>query len=470
MDLQRIERGGMVWFLEDAGLLDVVADLSFEKTARREHIRLECRGRRLFLKFFAERGLVAQLRNMLLPRGRREYELSRAMRSLSIPTPHVVGYAKARSGSCVVQEWIDGEPLSRGLERKEERQRLLDALADLLKLLRDTGVLHNDLHLENILVADTRLILIDLHKARIKPDLSFADHLHNVAQALAMIYDGMAEEEKERFFTHLDGQDFRTELEARLEALRNRWVVRKKARAFKSTSKLVVASGRVSVRGRERRATGAFVTMLKKDRKVLVERFSDHVRKVYSGRVRLKRAWQNHVVLEYLGLTVTPLPFFVSKPTLFKRGFIAMEDLGPKGEELDRFLDRRYDEWSLAERTRFAKDLSEFLVSLLRRGITHMDLKACNLFVVNGGDFRLLDVEDFIFERSSLERLVKLLVQLNTTVPKRIRTSDRARFLKLVAEDLGFDARQVLREVARASRGREIVYEGISGLKKEAWA
>ena len=147
-----------------------------------------------------------------------------------------------------------------------------------------------------------------------------------------------------------------------------------------------------------------------------------------------------------------------------------MEDLGPKGEELDRFLDRRYDGMSRAERAHLVQGLSGFLVSLFRQAITHKDLKACNLFVVNEEGFRLLDVEDFVFERPNFDSLVALLAQLNTTVPKRIRTSDRVRFVKLVAEGIGFDARNLMRAVARASRGRQIVYEGVAGLKEEAWA
>jgi len=460
----------MVWFLDEPALLDALSDLSFENVARRQYIQRNYAGGRLFLKFFAERDLEAHIRSLFRPRVRREYRQSLLMRSLSIPTPRIFGYAKTPEGSCVVQEWVDGEPFLHALEQKGERSKLLAALADLLRLLQSKGVRHNDLHLENILVSDGRLVLIDLQKTRVKASFSAADHLHNVAQALAMIYDGMTEDEKKRFFVQLDGQELRGESETLLEGLRKRWVDRKAGRAFSNTSKLLTAGDRVFVRGMEERATGGHVGVLKKDRKVLVERFSDHIRKVYAGRARLKRAWQNHVVLEYLGLSATPQPFFLSKPALFKKGFIAMEDLGPKGEELDRFLDRRYDGMTRAERTHLVQNLSGFLVSLLKQSIMHKDLKACNLFVVNREGFRLLDVEDFTFERPSFKTLVTLFVQLNTTVPKRIRISDRVRLLKCVAEALGFDTRKALRAVARGSRGKQIVYEGVSGLKEEAWA
>jgi tRNA A-37 threonylcarbamoyl transferase component Bud32 len=460
----------MLWFLEEPALLDALTDLAFENVARREHVVREYGEGRLFLKFFAERGLVAQIRNLLMPRGRREYQLSLRMRSLSIPTPRVFGYAKAPQGSCVVQEWINGEPLLRALGQDEKRPNLLGALADLLNLLKTKGVRHNDLHLENILVSDGNVVLIDLHKAKVKAGLSRADHLHNVAQALAMIYDGMTEEEKKAFFARLDGQELRAPTEAQLEGLRKRWVERKAFRAFRSTSKLFASGDRVFVRGREERAAGASVKVLKKDRKVLVERFSDHVRKVYRGHARLRRAWQNHVVLEYLGLAVTPQPFFVSRAGVFRKGFVAMEDLGPKGEEFDRFLDRRYDVMSRAERTQLVQRLSGFLVTLLKQSIMHKDLKACNMFVVDEEDFRLLDVEDFVFERPNFDTLVALFVQLNTTVPKRMLISDRVRFVRLITKGLGFDDRKVLRAVARASRGSQIVYEGVAGLKEEAWA
>ena len=87
--------------------------------------------------------------------------------------------------------------------------------------------------------------------------------------------------------------------------------------------------------------------------------------------------------------------------------------------ELDRFLDREYDDMSAFQRRRFVGDLSRFVRDLLKKGVFHRDLKACNLFVLPDG-FRLLDMEDVRFFYPSAGDLRRMFVQLNTSIPRRI--------------------------------------------------
>ena len=146
-----------------------------------------------------------------------------------------------------------------------------------------------------------------------------------------------------------------------------------------------------------------------------------------------------------------------------------MEDLKGRGIELDRHLDRVYDSLNSHERREMVMRFSFFLRTLLDRGILHRDLKACNLFVVNGHDLLLLDVEDITFAVPDPNFVARMLVQLTTTVPARIRMRDRMRFFANATRNLTTDRKQLLREVKEESLRREIVYEGVSGLKKESW-
>jgi hypothetical protein len=223
------------------------------------------------------------------------------------------------------------------------------------------------------------------------------------------------------------------------------------------------------MKGAEAKANGEFIAFLKKDKKVRVERFSDHIRKTYQKQGRLKMAWENHVVLAYLKSAAAPQAFFVKLPILSSNGYIAMEDLGDRGVELDRFLDGKYDNMDLSERKRFTEGFARFLQTLFRQRITHRDMKGCNIFALHDGGFVFLDVEDFVFQEIGEEALTRMLTQLNTTVPKRISSRDRMRFFLKLTVSLNIDKKRLFKNIVSESKKSDIVYEGVGGLKREQW-
>ncbi len=105
----------------------------------------------------------------------------------------------------------------------------------------------------------------------------------------------------------------------------------------------------------------------------------------------------------------------------------------------------------------------------MKTGVVHRDLKACNVFRLDDGTFRFLDVEDITFHEADGDVLHRMLLQLNTTLPKRIGPRDRLRFLARLTSSSGIDGRQLLERVVRDSAGREIVYQGMEGLRTESW-
>jgi tRNA A-37 threonylcarbamoyl transferase component Bud32 len=469
--LHTFKTAGITWFLEDPSLERVVERLDREPKEKRAHFIWEHDRGKVFIKFFQERGLPGLIRNRILPRGKKEYELSERLRSLSILTPKALGYGVARRGSYVIQEWIDGEPLIAWKYDSVKRPQILSVIIPLLEKLRATGLRHNDLHLGNIVEASGQLYLVDLHKGSLKKSFTFADDVSNVSHALAMLHDGMDEREKAWFFNRYGGDALRGSVEQELARLKQRWTTRKAARAFRTTSVLVASRSRVTVRGMEEKTRGEYLVTIKKDRKVMVERYTDHVRKIYASRRRLHRAWKNHVILEYMRFFIAPRPYCLQQASVSARGYIAMEDLTGKGEELDRFLDRNYDGMSRAERDGLIDGLSSFLVSAFIKGITHRDLKACNVFVLRRGAFLLLDVEDLEFSGLDDAAIKRMLIQLNTTVPGRVSIPDRLRFFTKVTRPRlsASERKRLFKEIASESLGREIVYEGVGGLKREAW-
>jgi tRNA A-37 threonylcarbamoyl transferase component Bud32 len=467
MALTKYSGGETDWFLEESDLFDIVSRFSHPAEERRRYAVYDRAGKRIFLKSFREEGVIGRMRHIFSPRGKTEFRVGSILGSLGIPTPKVFGYGTGRKNSVVIEEHVEGESLLAVIERTADRRPLLQALAGMLKLLSEKGVRHNDLHLDNILVSEGRLILVDLHKTKIKRAFARGDELSNVTHALATVYDDLSAEEKEFFFDCYEAEPlFRDRVRQVIMGLKKEWIANKKRRAFRDTSVLRVSGGYVYMRGAKDKAHGDFVKTLKRDRKVLVERFGDHIRKPYASRSRLNRAWENHVALAYLGSTSVPAPFYLKRAPLFGRGHIAMADLGAKGEELDRHLDREYDRMTPSARRNFVENIAGFLGSLLSKRIMHKDMKGCNLFVLEDC-FALLDVEDILFGEPTEGALEKMLVQLNTTLPVRILWRDRARFLIRLAKPFGMDCKALFAKVGNASIERDVVYEGVAGLKRE---
>jgi tRNA A-37 threonylcarbamoyl transferase component Bud32 len=467
--LYTFKNADTTWFLEDPSLEHVVEHLALEPKDKRAHFIREHNNGKIFIKFLYERGLPGLVRNRVLPRGKKEYQVSNRLRLLDVLTPRALGYGISTNGSYALHEWIEGEPLIDWIDDPKRRQQLLSSLVWLLQELKAKGVRHDDLHLANIIGYSGKLYLVDLHSVTLKRTFTLADDVSNATHALAMIYDGMDEIEKQWFFGNYGGNALRTAVEEELGRFKRRWVTRKAARAFRTTSVLDAAGDRVTVRGMEEQAHGARIATIKKDRKVTVERYADHVRKIYTHARRLHRAWKNHVVLEYMRLSIAPRACYLQRASYSEPGYIAMEDLTGKGEELDRYLDRNYDGMSRAGQRGFVEALSSFLVSVLKKGITHRDLKACNIFVLQKEAFLLLDVEDLDFSGFDEGALKRMLIQLNTTIPKRISLRDRLRVFLKIMRRLSLDGRLLLKEIASESHSREIVYEGVGGLKRESW-
>jgi tRNA A-37 threonylcarbamoyl transferase component Bud32 len=457
------------WVLVDESLATPLASVRPGDTTRRDHFFVETEGGEVFVKVFRERGLEGFLRNRLAPRGKVEFELGRRLRDLGVPTPEPLGYGVGKNHSFAVQRRLSGEHLSALLARREERLPRLKDLARFLNLLKASGVRHNDLHLENIIVAEGSLYLIDLHSARIRDTFTTADELTNLSHALAMHYRTMDDGEKRGFFEAYGSDALRRDLETRITTMEERWVRSKAKRALAATSQITRHGPYVCLADMTPPPDEGPAEVLKEDRKVRVERFGTFLRKTYGSRRRILKAWRAHVTLHYMGLSATPQAYWMKTPTLGTRGFIAMEDLGGKGRELDRFLDGRYGTMDFAERRELVRGLAAFFRRLFARRVTHRDLKACNVFVLTTGEYRLLDVEDIVFTEATDDYYVRMLVQLNTTIPRRISDRDRLRFLAFLVDGDGQRRKAILKEVVRQSLGQPIVYEGVSGLVVESW-
>ncbi len=457
------------WFLDDNELIAVLDNLPLQEKARRGYFTCDYKAGKVFIKFFKEKGIYGFIRNRVSPRGKKEYLAGKRLLSLAVMTPQPLGYGISDRGSYIIQEQIEGDTFVNVFFKSKDRSGLLLKLADLLRVLNRQGAAHNDLHLNNIIIHNENLYLIDLHKMQIKGHISLKDEVSNLSHAITMLYSDMTEDEKILFFSRYGEQDMRMPVEEEMARLWKRWIRKKQERAFKNTSKMIVNGDYVCVTGVKMPVDGNLLQLIKKDKKIIVERYGDHIRKYYRNRRRLQLAWKNHVALKYLDLRATPEPYLAKRPSLFSRGYVAMEDLTGSGIELDRYLDKTYDNMGKGEKAAFIEEFSRFLAGLFKKKIAHKDLKGCNIFALNDGGFLLLDVEDILFTVIDRERLKRMLVQLNTTIPKRISIKDRMRFYLKVIKGVNIDKKQVFKDVQKESLKMEIVYEGMSGLQRESW-
>lgn len=459
------------WFVKDEDIFPVVRDIVHPEGERRSYHIREYRGSKVFIKTFGEKGAVGKIRSLLAPRGKKEYVVADRLCSLGVPSPVPLGYAIGQNVSAIIETCIDGRTFLDIFKSTDDRGPLLKELADFLRFLKAKKVRHDDLHLDNILVSCKTLHLIDLHKVRIKAAFTERDEITNAKHALGTIYYDIDPRERTSFFAAYEaGPALAHKVTDTIRSLRDTWVINKMARAFRDTSVVRRDGTRFTIRNREGSGSGKFVETLKKDKKVRVERYGDHVRKTYTGIYRLKTAWRNHVVLEYMHKAITPAVYYAEVPKQ-GYGYIAMEDLTGRGEELDRYLDRNYDAMDAPERISFISELSGFFLGAMAWGISHRDLKACNIFVLTRGGFLFLDVEDIQFRnpRPAPDTLKKLFCQLNNTVPKRISLKDRMRFFLQLVSVVDYDRKKLFKEVVAESLKDNIVYEGVAGLVTESW-
>lgn len=469
--MKKIKIKDIDWYIEEEAIKDALKD-TLSRTGsnareRRGYKVIKLNDKTYFLKSFNERGVTGFFRRLFYPRGKKEYLMGKALLSLSVLTPEPLGYGVSKDGSFVLERYISGKNFLELFYNSENKKELISQLAVLLRNLTLHKIRHNDLHLNNILVEDGKLYIIDLHKMEIKRHFSLSDEASNISHCLAMIYKDLSEDEKEEFFSCYGTEGVREIVEAAINDMRKKWIEKKKKRAFEETSIVKREKDIFYIKGTRWQKGDSLLESIKKDKKVEVYRYADHIRKFYRDKRRLKRAWEAYVVLSYMSFKVTPEVFFLKLPGPIRAGFIAMEDLKGTGQELDRFLDRFYRQMELKERAVFIEKLSNFLRHLFERNIFHKDFKACNIFVRESDGFLLLDMEDIVFKSIEEKDLIKVFLQLNTTIPKYIRNTDRLRFFLKIIDGYNINRKEMAIRIGKASLDMDIVYEGVNGLKIE---
>jgi serine/threonine protein kinase len=182
----------------------------------------------------------------------------------------------------------------------------------------------------------------------------------------------------------------------------------------------------------------------------------------HSGAVR---SLQGEAILKRAGIsTATPVAAVESRQCgmVMKSFYLSEEIVG--GMTADRYWrsiekDSKRGGW----RRRFLESLASIFQTLHRRGVYHNDLKDANILVVPDEEkmsFYLLDLEGVrVYENLNHSRRIKNLVQLNRTLGRFIRRTDKLYFLKVYLGSVfrnRLEKRRWVTEVVEQSRWRDL--------------
>ena len=157
----------------------------------------------------------------------------------------------------------------------------------------------------------------------------------------------------------------------------------------------------------------------------------------------------------------TPLALLeLKKLRIPQNAFLIMES-PPEYVEFRKYIKDTFENprHQRGKKKAFIKELADFMTRLYRLKIAHRDLKISNILVKEDGNtwsFALTDWEDIRQDKKiSDKRLIKELVQLNTSTPFFVSIKDRLTFLTAYFSLLGrVDTRAVYKEVMKDSEKR----------------
>ncbi len=181
------------------------------------------------------------------------------------------------------------------------------------------------------------------------------------------------------------------------------------------------------------------------------------------------RAWVGGNGLKARGVsTLNPLGLAERRGGLgLKESFFLMEVL-EGAQELDRYVISHLE--NLEERRLFTGVFAQWLSHYHDKDLYHRDMKTCNILVSKNGEswnFHLLDLEDVRLNKRVREGdLFRNFLQLNTSAPKIITTTDRFRFLRnyLDLRPVIRNKKTFIKRLIEESKRRGLVYVSPEGV------
>jgi tRNA A-37 threonylcarbamoyl transferase component Bud32 len=477
-------------------------------------------GYRIFAKRDRTKGWGERLKYLILPsKAQKEWVLALQLEKRRIRIPRPLGWFENVSQGFVTESFYLAEALGAGTSAMDEPGRLkedptLEDFARTVRKIHGAGLYHGDFHAGNFLWHEGSLFLTDLHSARLLKTVSLDQRLWNLAHLFHSLRTVWEEKEQSRFVcTYFEGDPahlsksghYLRRIHERMERLLKRqWRSRTKRCLKESTDFSIPREGEVRYYHRrdlplnqvkrilEKHRTlvvespsrlikyspEVVVSMIEDGRKVVVKEFRyPHLRDRLKDRFRRSKglkAWIAGNGLQVRRIvSVKPLALMEGGS---ERGghesFLVMEAL-EDGQELDRYLLRGFKDFN--EKRRFIQSCAAWLAHLHQHGISHKDMKTCNIMACEkekSWNFYLLDLEDVALNETVREKgLFRSLLQLNTSTPRIITRTDRLRFFEeyLRKNPVVSNPRRFLERLIEESHKRGLVYVSPQGVVVESF-
>ena len=473
-------------------------------------------GRRIFLKRDLTKGWLESLKYVFLPtKARKEWFIAYQSQKRSLNIPQPFGWMEKVHRGFVKESYYLSEAMGLGVSLIEDLLVLresswINELAKMVRKIHDAGLFHKDLHAGNFLRNGQSLFLIDLHRANIIRALSLNQRLWNLSQLFHSLRTIWQESDRLRFIEkYFEGDPLNFQKKRELIQNIHSFMDRFQERQWRSRTKRCLAESTEFSVERERGTTyyhrrdfplDILKEMAKEHLQFTSKKPSDllkfspettvsllgewgkkigvkhyHPTKIWDRvkehfrRSKGMRAWIAGNGLKARGIpTLNPLGLAEERDWLgLKESFFFMEVL-EGAQELDRYIVNHLE--NLKGRRLFTKVFAQWLSHYHDKDLYHRDMKSCNILVSKNGEtwnFHLLDLEDVRLNKKVSERdLFKSFLQLNTSAPKIITTTDRFRFFKeyLNLNPIIKNQKVFLRRLIEESRRRGLVYVSPKGV------
>jgi len=475
--------------------------------------------RRIFLKRDRTKGWLESLKYFLLAsKGRKEWFIAYQLRKRHLNIPQPLGWMEKVRFGFVKESYYLSEAIGSGTSLIEDLSILKESLstnelAGAVRKIHDAGLFHNDLHAGNFLWDGQSLFLTDLHRAKITQAVSLDQRLWNLSQLLHSLRSIWGEEDRSRFIEdYFEGDSSYLQKKGELLQKVHSFMGRLQKRQWRSRTKRCLKESTEFSILRERgvryyhrrefpldhlkRVIEEHLRLVRERPSALVKQSSEVVVSVLDQgghRICVKQFRYPHLWDSFKehfryskglkswvagnGLITRGVPSLRPLTLVEKRNWLGLREsfflieASENGQELDRYILKGFKD--VEEKRLFVKAFAQWLSNLHKKRLYHKDMKTCNIMVSKGGGdwrFHLLDLEDIVLEEKVDERkLFKNFLQLNTSTPKIMTTTDRFRFFK---EYLGLNPtirnqKAFLRRLIEESRRTGLVYVSPQGVVVE---
>ncbi len=477
-------------------------------------------GKRVFVKRDKTKGWAEALKFLLLSsKGRKEWFIAYQLRKKGLPVPGPLGWMERKRRGLVKENYYLSEAIGSGtslMDTFESKGEIpIEPLAKAVKGFHDAGLFHKDLHGGNFLWDGESVFLTDLHRAEILRSLSLDQRLWSLSQLFhSLRFHGKGDDllgfldvyfAADPLYVRRKENCIRKILSS-MEDLRKRWWKSRTKRCLKESTEFSVKRAKgLTIYHRRDFPLGRIEEVVRRHETLVQEKPADLLKHAPESIVSLVQGGDGNICVKEFryprridrikdlfrnskgrmawiagnGLKIRGIPSLKVMASVkrkngpgIRESFLLME-ASEQGREMDRYLLKGFVNFQ--RRRLFVKTFARWLSCLHERDVYHRDMKTCNIVVSEeeeGWKFRLLDLEDVRLDHRVDERdLFNNLLQINTSIPRRIGRTDRLRFYREYdrIHPVVQDRKRFLLKLIQKSRERGIVYVSPQGVIEEKW-